>query len=117
MNNEPHWPVFQRCEMARVFSPNRNSFQTFVRKAYSNIFLDKTSPKFPYGNQLPESDSIKHIGSAGADNGNRHVLQGGQDEQVAASVAQPLKQHKDVSLGLLRCHYPFRTTYRKDCTI
>jgi len=48
---------------------------------------------------------------------DRHLLQGGQDDQVAASVSQPLKQHKDFSLGLLRCHYPFRTTYRKDCRI
>lgn len=63
--------------------------------------------KYTDHNQIPESDSIKHIDLTGADNGNMLVLQDGQDDQAAASVARPLMQHKDVSLGLLRCHYPF----------
>jgi hypothetical protein len=78
-----------------------------LRKAYSNVCGGKTFLKYTDHSQLTESGNIKHIDLTGADNGNMPVLQGGQDDQTVVCLALPLMQHKDVSLGLLRCHYPF----------
>jgi len=76
-------------------------------QACSTVCEDKTSLKYTDHNQIPESDNIKHIDLTGADNGNMPVLQGGQDDQTVVNLVRPVMQHKDVSLGLLRCHYPF----------
>jgi hypothetical protein len=86
------------------------------RKAYSNACEDKTSLKFPDHNQQPESDNIKHSDLTGADNGNKRTLRGGQDVQTevcflcTACIARQVKLHKDASLDLLKCHYPFPST-------
>ena len=93
--------------MTRIFSPNKDFFQVVVRKAYPNVYEDKTSLKCPYHNQIPESGSIKHNDSTGADNASKQTLRGGQDDQTVACLAQPVMPHKDVSLDLLKCHYPF----------
>jgi hypothetical protein len=82
----------------------------FIQVVVQNVYEGKTSLKYTDHNQLTESDSIKHIGSADVDNGNRQSLRGGQDDQSVAFVAQPAMQHKDASLDLLSCHCPFLFT-------